>query len=82
VKDQVATKTNLTIKLDKGLLRKVRILAAEKGTSISALVAAKLEEAVRERVAYDEAKSRALAVLAKGLDLGGRRLSREEMHER
>lgn len=76
------TKANLTIKLDKALLRQVRILAAEQDTSISALVSAKLEEAVRQRNEYSQAKQRALAALENGFDLGGSVPTREEIHER
>jgi predicted transcriptional regulator len=75
-------KANLTIKLDKTLLRQVRILAAEQGTSISALVASKIEEAVRARTDYNQAKQSALAALENGLDLGGSVPTREEIHER
>jgi predicted transcriptional regulator len=75
-------KANLTIKLDKALLRQVRILAAEQDTSISALVASKLEEAVRARTDYNQAKQSALAALENGLDLGGSVPTREEIHER
>jgi hypothetical protein len=75
-------KANITLKLDKELLREARILAAEEGTSISALLAAKLEEAVHKRRDYARAKKRALAILHKGLDLGGHPLSRDELHER
>jgi predicted transcriptional regulator len=77
-----ATKINITLKLDKDLVRKIRVLAAENGTSISALLSAKLEEELGRRTAYEEAKKHALAVLAKGWDLGGRVPTREEMHER
>jgi len=77
-----ATKANLTLKLDKALLRQTRILAAEQGTSISALVASKLEEAVRQRNEYNQAKQRALAALENGLDLGGSVPTREEIHDR
>jgi hypothetical protein len=76
-------KANITLKLDKELLREARILAAEEGTSISALLAAKLEEAVRKRRDYERAKKRALAILHKGWDLGWKPpLSRDELHER
>jgi hypothetical protein len=42
-------KTNIILKLDTAILREIRILAAEEGSSISVLLAAKLEEIVRER---------------------------------
>ena len=76
-------KTNITLKLDAGVLREARILAAEEGSSISGLLAAKLEELVRERKAYDRARRRALARLREGLDLGwSPARSRDELHER
>jgi hypothetical protein len=76
-------KTNVTLKLDSTLLREVRILAAEEGTSISALLAARLEQIVKERRAYDRARKRALARLREGLDLHWTPPnSRDELHER
>jgi len=75
-------KTNITLKLDAGLLREMRVLAAEEGTSISALLADKLEQIIRERKAYDRAKKRALARLREGFDLQwSRPSSRDELHE-
>jgi hypothetical protein len=61
-------KTNVTLKLDAGLLREVRIVAAEEGRSISGLLTDRLEAIVRERKAFDKARRRALARLRKGLD--------------
>ncbi len=76
-------KTNITLKLDSDLLREVRILAAEEDTSISALLAARLEQIVRERKSFLRARSRALARLRDGLDLHWTRpRSRDELHER
>jgi uncharacterized protein DUF6364 len=76
-------KTNITLKLDADLLREVRILAAERGTSISALLARQLENTVRERKAYDRGRRRALARLREGFDLQWKRpRSRDELHER
>jgi hypothetical protein len=76
-------KTNITLKLDAALLREIRVLAAEEGTSISALLAARLEEIVRERKTYDRARKRALARLREGMDLRWTPpRSRDELHER
>ena len=76
-------RTNLTLKLDADLIREVRILAAEQGTSISALLSDRLERMVRERKAYDSARRRALARLSEGYDLHWKRPhSRDELHER
>ena len=76
-------KTNITLKLDAVLLREIRVLAAEEGTSISALLAARLEQIVRERKTYERARKRALARLREGLDLQWTPpRSRDELHER
>jgi hypothetical protein len=76
-------KTNITLKLDSTLLREAKILAAEQGTSISALLAARLEQIVRERRTYDRARKRALARLHEGMDLNWTPpRSRDELHER
>jgi hypothetical protein len=76
-------KTNITLKLDAALLREIRVLAAEEGTSISALLAARLEQIVNERKAYGRAQKRALARLREGLDLHWTPPhSRDELHER
>lgn len=76
-------RTNITLKLDATLLREVRILAAEQDTSISALLAARLEEIVRQRKTYDRARRRALARLREGLDMQWTPpRSRDELHER
>lgn len=76
-------KANITLKLDATILREARVLAAEEGTSVSALLAARLEEIVRERKTYDRARKRALARLREGLDLQWTRpRSRDELHER
>jgi hypothetical protein len=76
-------KANITLKLDASLLREVRVLAAEEGTSISALLAARLEQIVRERKTYERAQKRALARLSEGFDLRWTPpRSREELHKR
>jgi hypothetical protein len=76
-------KTNITLKLDTDILREARILAAEEGLSVSSLLAAKLEEVVRERKGYDRSRRRALARLRGGFDLDWTPpRSREELHER
>lgn len=78
-----AMKSNITLKLDTGLLRAARIFAAEEGTSISSLLAARLEEIVHERKGYARARRRALARLREGFDLRWTPPhSRDELHER
>jgi hypothetical protein len=76
-------KSNITLKLDRELIRKARVWAAERDTSISALLAEQLEKSLRDREGYEQAKKRALAILRKGFDLGYEPpASRDELHER
>jgi hypothetical protein len=76
-------KTNVTLKLDAGLLREARVLAADEGCSISALLTHRLEALIRERKAFDKARRRALTRLRQGLDLQWTPpTSRDEIHER
>jgi hypothetical protein len=76
-------KTNITLKIEAELLREARVLAAEEGTSISALLATRLEQAVRERKGYQQARKSALARLRKGFNLRWTPASsRDELHER
>lgn len=76
-------KSNVTLKLDADLLREARVLAAEEGSSVSALLSDRLEALVRERKAYDRARRRAVARLRHGYELGWTPpRSRDELHER
>lgn len=76
------SRQNVTVQLEKELIRKVRIVAAKRGTSISGLLATELERLVGEDEAYEAARRSALAFLAKGFHLGGKRVSRDELYER
>ena len=76
-------KTNITLKIDSELLREAKVLAAMEGTSISAMLADRLEEVVRERKGYESARRSALARLETGFDLNWTPpRSRDELHER
>jgi len=76
-------KTNITLKLDSNLLREVKIIAAEDGTSISAMLSDRLERLVRDRRGYSLARKQALARMRKGMDLACTPpTSRDELHER
>jgi hypothetical protein len=76
-------KTNITLKIDSEILREVRIMAAEEGSSISGLLASKLEEVVRQRKSYARSKKRALARL-RNCSFHGlvHPASRDELYER
>ena len=78
----MGSKANITLKIDTRLLKEIKILAAREGTSITALMAALLEERLKRDQHNEQAKRRALARLRQGYDLGFRPLSRDELHER
>ncbi len=73
---------NITIAVEQELLRKARVLAAERGASVSKLLSDELERLVSATDRYNRAKLEALADLDRGLRLGGRFASRDALHER
>jgi hypothetical protein len=76
-------KQNVTVSLDKQTLRKARMIAVKRGTSISGLLARQIQDLVGEEEAYERAERQALAFLEGGFSLGGRiGVSRDELHER
>jgi hypothetical protein len=78
-----SVKQNITVRLDRRTLRKAKVLAAKRNTSISGLLAEQIEALVGEDDAYEQAQRHALALLEEGLHLGGRiESTRDEWHER
>ena len=76
-------KQNITLSLDKDLLRKARLLSSRKSTSVSKLLSSELERLVTESERYAQAKRSALAALKKGFHMGGRQMvTRDELHDR
>ena len=76
-------KQNVTISLSKPTLRKAKVLAARRGTSISGLLAQQIEILVGEEEAYERAERQAIQLLDHGFHLGGLTpASRDELHER
>ncbi len=76
-------KRNITISLDAQIIRKARILAVKRETSVSGLVAEQIEALVGEDEAYEKAHKEALALMKRGFHLGGEhRINRDELHER
>jgi hypothetical protein len=77
------SKQNITVRLDRQTLRKAKVLAAKRNTSISRLLAQQIETLVGEDDAYDRAQQQAFALLERGLPLGGEiTATRDEWHER
>jgi hypothetical protein len=76
-------KQNITLSLTPHTIRKAKILAAKRGSSISGLLAEQIEMLVGEDEAYELAQRQALALLDQGFHLGGViRATRDELHER
>ena len=76
---------NITLAIPKDILRKAKILAVEKNTSLSGLLTQTLKELVEKQETYDQARHRNLTLLEHGLDLGTQgktNWEREELHER
>ena len=85
VKTPDADRQNVTLSLSKPLLRKAKILAVERQTSLSGLLAGALEGLVRDADEYEKAKERALGYMRNARDLGtkGRiTWTRDSLHER
>jgi hypothetical protein len=79
---QVSVKQNLTVQLDREIIRKAKVLAAKRGSSIGALVAAQIQESVVADDEYEAARRAALELLDRGFHLGGGRPNRDALHER
>lgn len=75
-------KRNLTVQLDDDVIGQAKVVAAKRGTSVSALVAAELERLVADDRRYEEAWQRARRALTGATARGGRRWQRDELHER
>ena len=74
---------NITISLDRQVLRKAKVLAARRETSISRLLAQEIQSLVDQDEAYERAERQATALLEQGFHMGGLiRASRDELHER
>lgn len=78
----LATRHNITVAIDPALLKRARAVAAKRGLSVSALLAAQLRELVTEDQQYRAARQRAASLLAAPVPLGGKPLPREALHER
>ena len=79
------TTQNVTLAIPKDILRKAKILAVQKNTSLSGLLTQTLKDLVMHQQAYEQARQHNLALLKSGLDLGTRGnipWKREELHER
>jgi len=77
-----AKAANVTIAIEASLLRRARIKALEEGTSLNAVLRERVEEYVSHASPASTAKQTFLRLAAASKAQGGRKVSREEMHER
>ena len=76
-------KQNITLSIDKEIIKKGKVLAAQKDTSISKMLSDQLKEIVEREDQYEAAKRDALQALKEGFHLGGRiSWKREDLYER
>jgi hypothetical protein len=76
-------KQNITISVEKSLLAKARALAAQRGVSVSAMLAYELFRIADRESEYGQARRRALARLSAPFRLGGHKPApREALHDR
>jgi hypothetical protein len=80
---QEGAKQNVTISISRNLLKKAKILAARRETSISGLLAEEIQKLVSSDEAYERAERQAMTLLDQGFHLGGViRATRDQLHER
>ena len=75
-------KANLTVQLDEDVIRRARVAAAKRGTSVSALVARELDALGERDARYEEALGRAEEIMRAAVPRGGRSWRRDELHDR
>jgi hypothetical protein len=76
-------KQNLTVSLDPETVRKAKVLAARRSTSMSGLLPAQIEVLVNADEAYESAHRAALDLMERGFHMGGTHsVQRQELHER
>jgi Family of unknown function (DUF6364) len=78
----IVAKRNLTLQLEEGVIRRAKVMAAKRGTSVSGLVAHELEAMVDQDARYEEAQRRAEEIMARSISRGGRTWRRDELHDR
>lgn len=81
----MADTQNITLSVPREILKRVKRLAADRETSVSALITEALVRLTEDDRRYAAAKKRAMAAMASGRSLGtgGQRTwTRDELHER
>jgi predicted transcriptional regulator len=77
-------KQNITLSLSKEVLRRVKVIAAEQDTSVTAIMEKLLSDYATHHEGYRQARQDHLELIRSGLDLGTEGVSnwtREKLHE-
>ena len=78
-----AQKQNVTVSSSAQTIKKGKVLAAQRSSSISELSDEQIELLVVAEETYESARRSALAMMDRGFHLGGAHsVSRDELHER
>jgi hypothetical protein len=78
----VSTARNITLTLDEDTLREARVLAAQRGLSVSAFLRSELAGLVERERGFERAKAAAVKRLQRGHSLGGGKPpTRDELHD-
>lgn len=84
---------NLTVQLDEEVIRQAKVLAAQRGTSVSALVAQQIAALTAANERYERAQKSALRMMAEtreqsarlhadeSVDQGGQGWSRDDLYQ-
>jgi hypothetical protein len=68
------------IQLDADLIQRAKVIAAERGTSVSGLVTQQITELIEARGRYISARKSALEMMSAATDHGGRSWTREQLY--
>ena len=75
-------KQNITLSIEKNIIKKGKLIAAQNGTSISKMLSDQLKQIIDREEEYETAKRSALHALEKGFHLGGKiTWKREDLYE-
>jgi hypothetical protein len=73
---------SVTVRLDRVTLEKAKMIAVQRSTSLSELVARRIEIIFSEEESYESSERQARKMLARGFHLSGVRVGRGELHGR
>ncbi len=76
-------KQNITLSIDEQLLRKAKVFAAQRGTSISGLLTQELQNMIKAQETYEQSEKKAISLLDQRFNLGGQKITdRSMLHDR